>query len=60
MPKNMSAMESVTTSFDASETPSSRRITDASITMPMTGASTKMQTNMETSTGQPQPTLICQ
>ena len=56
----MSAMESVTTSLAASETPSSRRITDASITMPMTGASTKMQTNMETSTGHPQPMLICQ
>ena len=53
-------MESVTTSLEASETPSSRRITPASITMPMTGASTKRQTNMEASTGQPQPMVSCQ
>ncbi len=53
-------MASVTTSLDASETPSSRRITAASITMPMAGASTKRQTSMETSAGQPQPMLICQ
>ena len=53
-------MASVTTSLDASETPSSRRITDTSITMPMAGASTKRHTSMETSVGQPQPMLICQ
>ena len=53
-------MASVTTSLDASETPSSRRITAASIAMPMTGATTKRQTSIETSVGQPQPMLICQ
>ena len=53
-------MESVTTSLAASETPSSRRITASSITMPMAGASTKRHTNNETRVGQPQPMLICQ
>ena len=53
-------MESVTTNLAASETPSSRRITAASIPMPMAGASTKRQTRIETSVGQPQPMLICQ
>jgi len=60
MPKSISAMERVTTSLEASDTPSSRRITPASITMPMMGASTKRQTNMEGRTGQPQPMVSCQ
>ena len=56
----MSAMASVTTSLMPPETPSSRRITAASITIPITGASTRRQTSIEMSVGQPQPMLICQ
>ena len=59
-PRSMSATASVTTSLDASETPSSRRITPASITMPITGATTKRHTSIDTSVGQPQPMLSCQ
>jgi hypothetical protein len=36
------------------QTPSSRLISASSITTPITGASTKMQTNIETRAAQPQ------